>query len=993
MTRTAELDALQAVVDPESWSTRPADRAKMAHDASHYLLTPSAIVTPQSLPELVAALAAAHRRRTPVTFRAAGTSLSGQAGTDGVLIDVRRHFQQVEVLDQGARVRCAPGAVLRRVNAMLARYGRRLGPDPASEIACTVGGVVANNSSGMTSSVTATAYRMLESITFVLPSGTLIDTSQPGADATLARQEPALHRMLGRLREKLRGDPQLRGRIEHQFSMKNTMGYALNAFLDFDEPVQILAHLLVGSEGTLAYIASVVLRTVPVPTHNATTLLTLPDISAATDALPGLLEAGATAVELMDPAALRVAQQLPAAPEALRQMSIANHTGLLVEFQATGEEELGGQTTAARPVIDQLPLSMPAELTRDAAARASLWVVRKGLYAAVAGARPPGTTNLLEDIAVPPEVLTDTVRELGGLFEKHGYTDAVTFGHARDANLHFMITPHLDDPREVATYEAFTEDMVDLVLGAGGTLKAEHGTGRIMSAHVRRQFGPELYAVMRTVKDLCDPHGILAPGIVLDEDPQAHVRHLKVTPQVNSAVDKCVDCGFCEPACPSRHTTTTPRQRIALLREAAGAESAWREAIEAAYDYDAVDTCAADSLCAGACPVGIDTGKVMKSFRAERHGPGAQRAGAAAATAWGPVTSGLRAGLRVADGVPSPVLSGLTSAVRRVADPEWVPQVDADLPGPGRRRSELLGQSVAVGAGGADEKDAGSEAASDEGATGAAAGSDAAAGESESPADTGQLAAADVLFFPSCTGALFGPASGGAGASAAFVQLCRRAGLRVALVPGIDGLCCGTPWESKGFTQGQNTMARRVFDAVQHAMTARGEDAPPVALVCDAASCTHGLAGLVEHLDPVRATLFAEWEILDAVTYVRREVLPLLEVDPAARIDSIVLHPTCSTEHLGTGADLQAVAEAAAREVEVPASWGCCGFAGDRGMLHPELTDGATENEAAEIAGHEQRRGVFSAYASCNRTCEMGMSRATGRDYEHVLEVLARVTG
>src|SRR5699024_9364569 len=494
------------------------------------------------------------------------------------------HFQQVEVLDQGARVRCAPGAVLRRVNAMLARYGRRLGPDPASEIACTVGGVVANNSSGMTSSVTATAYRMLESITFVLPSGTLIDTAQPGADATLARQEPQLHRMLGRLREKLRGDSHLRGRIEHQFSMKNTMGYALNAFLDFDEPVQILAHLLVGSEGTLAYIASVVLRTVPVPTHNATTLLTLPDISAATDALPGLLEAGANAVELMDPAALRVAQQLPAAPEALRQMSIANHTGLLVEFQATGEEELGSQTTAARPVIDQLPLAMPAELTRDAAARASLWVVRKGLYAAVAGARPPGTTNLLEDIAVPPEVLTDTVRELGGLFEKHGYADAVTFGHARDANLHFMITPHLDDPREVATYEAFTEDMVDLVLGAGGTLKAEHGTGRIMSAHVRRQFGSELYAVMRTVKDLCDPHGILAPGIVLDEDPQAHVRHLKVTPQVNSAVDKCVDCGFCEPACPSQHTTTTPRQRIALLREAAGAESAWRVAIEADSD-------------------------------------------------------------------------------------------------------------------------------------------------------------------------------------------------------------------------------------------------------------------------------------------------------------------------------------------------------------------------------------------------------------------------
>lgn len=968
----APQDAIEAVVRPEAWSTSPSQLAKYSHDASHYLLTPSAVVTPETVPELVAALAAANRARTPVTFRAAGTSLSGQAGTDGVLIDTRRHFQDVEVLDDGARVRCAPGAVLRRVNAMLARYGRRLGPDPASEIACTVGGVVANNSSGMTSSVTATAYRTLEAMRFVLPSGTLIDTAEPDADARLAHLEPDLHRGLARLREKVRSEPAMRSRIEHQFAMKNTMGYALNAFLDHDEPVQILAHLMVGSEGTLGYIASVVLRTVPVPTHNATTLLMLADIGAATDALPGLLEAGANAVELMDPAALRVAQRLPAAPASLRSMQVTHHTGLLVEFQATGSEQLDSQTAAARPVIDRLPLSIPADLTRDAAARASLWVVRKGLYAAVAGARPPGTTNLLEDIAVPPEVLTDTVRELGGLFDKHGYTDAVTFGHARDANLHFMITPHLDDPREVATYEAFTEDMVDLVLGAGGTLKAEHGTGRIMSAHVRRQFGGDLYQVMQEVKQLCDPRAILAPGIVLDDDPKAHVRHLKVSPQVNSAVDKCVDCGFCEPACPSRNTTTTPRQRIALLREAAGAEPEWREAIEEAYDYEAVDTCAADSLCAGACPVGIDTGKVMKSFRAERHRPGAQRAGAAAASAWGPVSSGLRAGLRVADGVPSGVLSVLTSAMRRVADPEWVPQVDADLPGPGRRRSELVSESAAARA---------------------------AAGGDE---------AADVLFFPSCTGALFGPASGGAGASAAFVQLCRRAGLRVALLPGIDGLCCGTPWESKGFTQGQNAMARRVFDAVQHAMSTRGEDAPPVALVCDAASCTHGLAGLVEHLDPVRATLFAEWEILDAVTYVRREVLPVLDVDPAAKLDSLVLHPTCSTEHLGTGADLHAVAEAAAREVEVPASWGCCGFAGDRGMLHPELTAGATEAEAAEIAAREHERattagpentgatrasGRFTAYASCNRTCEMGMSRATGRDYEHVLEVLARVTG
>ncbi|UFU06819.1 FAD-binding and (Fe-S)-binding domain-containing protein [Ruania halotolerans] len=946
----APLDQVRDAVAPGAWSTATADLAGMAHDASHYLLRPRAIATPATFPELVAALTAAHRAGQPVTFRAGGTSLSGQAGTDGVLIDVRRHFDEVEVLDGGARVRCAPGAVLRRVNAMLARYGRKLGPDPASEIACTVGGVVANNSSGMTSGIAATAYHTLDSIRFVLPTGTVVDTAEADADARLRAAEPDLHDGLLRLREQIRSTPALRAVIEHQFSMKNTMGYALNAFLDHDDPAQILAHLMVGSEGTLGYIASVVLRTVPVPTEHATALLVLDSAGAATDALPELLGAGARAAELMDAAALRVAQRLPAAPAQMKDLQVSGHAGLLIEFQTTDAGELADQVAAARPVLKRLGVA--AEFTSEASARSAMWVVRKGLYAAVAGARRPGTTNLLEDIAVPPPALTDTVHGLAGLFDQYGYDDAVIFGHARDANLHFMITPNLDDAGELAGYEAFTEDMVDLVLGADGTLKAEHGTGRIMSAYVRRQFGDELYAVMGEVKRLCDPRGILAPGVLLDDDPRAHVRNLKVVPTVNGAVDRCVDCGFCEPACPSRNTTTTPRRRIALLREAelagASGDTATQSQIESAYSYDAVQTCAADSLCARACPVDIDTGAVMKSFRAAEHGPFAQRAGGAVAGAWSPVSAGLRTGLRIADAVPSPVLSGLTSALRGVLPHELVPAVGADLPGAGSRRSDLPAREARQGT------------------------------ESEQ-------AHGDAVFFPSCTGAMFGPASGGEGASAAFLEVCERAGLDVMLADRIDELCCGTPWASKGFTDGQNAMAARVADSVIAAT-----DGGRLPLVCDAASCTHGLADLAAHLDPVRATLWSEIEVLDAVTFVRREVLPRLDVP--VQLDTLVLHPTCSTEHLGTGGDLQAVAGAVAREVTVPPSWGCCGFAGDRGMLHPELTAGATEAEAEEIGAIEAADGMFDSYASCNRTCEMGMSRATGREYEHVVEVLARLT-
>ncbi|MPV38872.1 FAD-binding and (Fe-S)-binding domain-containing protein, partial [Georgenia subflava] len=657
-------------------STAVADRARLAHDASHYLLTPAAVVTATSTEQVAAVLAEATRTGTALTFRAGGTSLSGQGVTEGVLVDVRRHLAEVEVLDDGARVRCQPGAVLRRVNAALTRYGRRLGPDPASEIACTIGGVVANNSSGMTSGTSATAYRTLESMVLVLPSGTVIDTARPDADALLRGLEPELHAGLLGLRDRVRSDARLRARIEHQFSMKNTMGYGLNALLDHDSAVDILAHLVIGSEGTLAYVAEVTLRTVPALPHAATALCVFDSIDRATDAIIPLTEAGAVAVELLDASSLRVSQRDPKSPETMRALTVQEHTALLVEVQDATADGLSAATERIRPVVAGLDLSAPADLTTDPTARARMWVTRKVLYAAVAGARPQGTTALLEDIVVPPPALPRAVKDLGVLLERYGYDDAVIFGHAKDANLHFQINPRLDVRAELDAYAAFTEDLVDLILGADGSLKAEHGTGRIMAPYVRRQYGDELYDVMREVKRLCDPAGVLSPGVVLDEDPRAHLKNIKTFPAAHPDVDRCVECGYCEPVCPSRSTTTTPRQRIVLLREMAVAAPERRAELERDYTYSAVQTCAADSLCSLACPVGIDTGKVMKELRAAANPAPVRAAGDLLAKSWGPTTAALRGALSVADAVPGPVLRATTRALRAVAGEtlrDWVP--------------------------------------------------------------------------------------------------------------------------------------------------------------------------------------------------------------------------------------------------------------------------------------------------------------------------------
>ncbi|MGW4801665.1 FAD-binding and (Fe-S)-binding domain-containing protein, partial [Nonomuraea sp. NPDC004297] len=615
------------------------------------------------MPESAEQVAALLRTGLPLTFRSGGTSLSGQGVGEHLLVDTRRHFRGIEVLDGGQRVRVQPGAVLRQVNARLAPYGRKLGPDPASESACTIGGVVANNSSGMTCGTHANTYRTLESMTVVLASGTVIDTGAADADERLRALEPGLAEGLVRLRDRVRKNPDSVRRITEQFALKNTMGYGLNSFLDHDTPAQLLAHLIIGSEGTLGFVAEAVFRTVPAHPLAATGLLVFPALREAMAAMPRLVEAAPAAVELLDAESLRVAQNDPKADDVLRTLAVTEHAALLVEWQEPEEEPLAGRERAATELLTTLELAVPGRLSRDAAGRAALWHIRKGLYASVAGARPSGTTALLEDVAVPVPALADLCDELTALFAEHRYERSVIFGHAKDGNLHFMLNERFD--ADLGRYADFTEDMVAAVLKRGGTLKAEHGTGRVMAPFVRRQYGDELYEVMREVKRLCDPAGALNPGVVLTDRQDAHLRDLKAVVTVEPEVDRCVECGYCEPVCPSRDLTTTPRQRIVLRRELAAAKEAGDDELaarlEAEYGYDAVDTCAVDGMCATACPVGINTGDLTRRLRAERHGPAARRGWRTAARHWDGVTRSMNLALDTAAAGPP----GLAEAAAR----------------------------------------------------------------------------------------------------------------------------------------------------------------------------------------------------------------------------------------------------------------------------------------------------------------------------------------
>jgi len=910
-------------------STRAFDRVSAAVDASHYLLTPRAVVTPRNAGEVADLFAYATDSGEPLTFRSGGTSLSGQASTGSILVDTRKFFRSISIEDEGRIARVGPGSTVRQVNARLLRHGRKLGPDPASEIACTIGGVVANNSSGMACGTEQNTYRTLRSAVIVLPSGTVVDTADADADDRLKSAEPALWQSLADLRSEVLADAALTAEIVRQYRIKNTMGYGLNSLVDHDTPVQILAHLLVGSEGTLGFVAEATFNTVPLFTHAATTLLVFDTLLDATEALVDIIASGPATVELMDAASLRAAAIDPESRAALPSFEIVDHCALLVEYQAATEAALGESSAVAESLFSRLRLSATPALSRDAKARASLWHIRKGLYATVAGARPSGTTALLEDIAVPVERLSETCAGLTRLFEIHGYGDAVIFGHAKDGNLHFLITEDFENAANLARYRAFTEDMVDLVLGAGGTLKAEHGTGRIMAPFVERQYGPKLYGIMLAIKRAFDPAGILNPDTILTTDADLHLRNLKSTPTVEAEVDRCVECGYCEPVCPSKDLTTTPRQRIVVQRAIAEADlrgdTSLAKELRAAQQYDVVETCAVDGMCQTACPVLINTGDLVRRLRTETVGTVNTAVWTAAGKAWGPVTAVASLALSVASAIPAPLVTAPNRVARAVVGDDVLPLWSSDLPRGGSVRRP------------------------------------------------GASGVAEAVYFPACVGTMFGPAEGGSGVAVAFESLVKKAGIGIVRPDSIGSLCCGTPWKSKGMLEGYDDMVARTARALWEA-----SDHGRLPVVCDNSSCSEGLVLALAKAHPALV-------ILDAVDFVAEYVLPALDIEQA--LGSVVVHPTCSSTRAGSNANLVALASAVAVDVTVPADWGCCAFAGDRGMLHPELTASATSRESAEIGEQD-----FDAYVSCNRTCEIGMTRATGHPYQHILEIVDQAT-
>jgi D-lactate dehydrogenase len=945
--------ALKSFIPESRLATDPLRTLAYGTNASFYRLIPKVVVRADNEGEVSETLKLAGRLRLPMTFRAAGTSLSGQAISDTVLLVAGETWQRWEVLENGQKIRLQPGIIGARANQILAPYGRKIGPDPASINAAMIGGIAANNASGMCCGTAQNSYQTVDSIRIVLADGTVLDTGDEASKTAFRATHARILDRLDELARRVKADPPLAERIKSKFKIKNTTGYSLNALVDYSDPFDIITHLMIGSEGTLAFISHIVYRTVAAPPFKATALMMFPQIDAACRTAERMQALPVVAAEIMDRAALRSVEAKPGMPSVIRGIA-PTATALLVETQATSFDDLstniqaiadalqnqlsvqsldGGRAHAWQMVGNEL--IAPAVFTDDAGQGDQLWKVRKGLLPSVGAVRQLGSTVIIEDIAFPIRSLAPATHDLQRLFTKHGYDRAIIFGHALAGNLHFVFSPDLGQRTEVDRYARFMDDIVRMVVDTyDGSLKAEHGTGRNMAPFVEKEWGSAAYALMKEIKSIFDPAGLLNPGVILNPNPTIHLENLKPLPPADPLVDACMECGFCECHCPSRNLSLTPRQRIVIQREIArlgrtGEDPTRLATLKKGYGWQGEATCAADGLCGVACPVDVDTGKFTKTLRsrAVQRQP-YQWLADRAADHFGALTIGIRAGLRVADHlhrlVGTPAMTRLTSAARHLSGnrlPAWLPTLPTAATPPSGRTKTGGGPAV--------------------------------------------------VYFPACVSRSMGPGADDPLSEPLHrvtERVLERAGYRVIYPEAMSALCCGLPFESKGFFDQADRKAAQLERALL--AVSQGGRLP---VLCDTSPC----------LERMRRTFGPRLSLFEPVEFIAAFLLKRLTITKAR--DPIALHVTCSARKMNLEGAFMTVAGALADSVVVPEGIDCCGFAGDRGFNVPELNASALAGLRAAVAG------CTAGYAN-SRTCEIGLSHHAGIPYRSIMVLVDQCT-
>lgn len=994
------LSAVRAFVPKTAVYTDGLRRFAWGTDAGFYRLVPKIVIRSSNEKEVSRILRAASKYDVPVTFRAAGTSLSGQSISDSVLVVAGKNWERYKVSEDGERITLEPGIIGSRVNAILKPYGRKFGPDPASIGSCMVGGIVMNNASGMSCGTHANSDRELESVRMVFADGSVLDTGDKASREAFRASHPDFIKGIEELRDEILADKELSDRIRYKYSIKNVTGLNIFPFVRFQDPFDIMAHLLVGSEGTLAFMSQVTMKTLPLPAKEASAMVYFGTIREAAEAVVALRKD-------IDPAALDAAELLDKRSLAsvddpmLKDYPDKDLTALLLRVTGAGQEDLDANVNRLTDVLRGFSTLKGADgdafiFSSDPAVAGKYWAIRSGIFPSVGGMRREGTTCLIEDIAFHIEDLPDATVDLSALLDRHGYDDSCIYGHALEGNFHFIINQSFDSEAEVRRYEAMIRDVAKMVVGKyDGSLKAEHGTGRNMAPFVKYEWGEKAFGVMRRVKELFDPHGLLNPGVIFNDDPECFLKNFKALPvlkpwaddskavepelaEIYKKLNKCIECGFCEVNCLSCGFTLSSRTRIATQREITAlrelpdptaSEQTRLRTLEKEYSYTGEQTCAGDGLCSTSCPMGINVADLTHQLRRVNMPEGSFGHGFwnFVAGHYAGVKSGLRGALRMATAGETVLgdlaMSGLCRWLHNaIRIPLWTPATPEAYNIPKSLRA--LVSSAAFGHDGASTVYAATEPAR--------LGSLSKRPDSQtSEAATGMPTVCKVVYFPSCINQMMGLPKHHHAVDKPLVEemvsLLGKAGYEVIFPENMSSLCCGTIWESKGMPE----IADRKTAELEEALWQASEQGRyPV--LCDQSPCLHRMKHKIKKMRLYEPAEFILGFLADRLDFHQTDT-------------PVAIHLTCSMRLMHKTDKMLELARMCSTDVVVPEGVGCCGFAGDKGMTHPEL------NKYALRKLKDQVKGIPVGYSN-SRTCEIGLATNSGIPYVSIAYLVNRCT-
>lgn len=994
------LSAVRAFVPKTAVYTDGLRRFAWGTDAGFYRLVPKIVIRSSNEKEVSRILRAASKYDVPVTFRAAGTSLSGQSISDSVLVVAGKNWERYKVSEDGERITLEPGIIGSRVNAILKPYGRKFGPDPASIGSCMVGGIVMNNASGMSCGTHANSDRELESVRMVFADGSVLDTGDEASREAFRAGHPDFIKGIEDLRDEILADKELSDRIRYKYSIKNVTGLNIFPFVRFQDPFDIMAHLLVGSEGTLAFMSQVTMKTLPLPAKEASAMVYFGTIREAAEAVVALRKD-------IDPAALDAAELLDKRSLAsvddpmLKDYPDKDLTALLLRVTGAGQEDLDANVNRLTDVLRGFSTLKGADgdafiFSSDPAVAGKYWAIRSGIFPSVGGMRREGTTCLIEDIAFHIEDLPDATVDLSALLDRHGYDDSCIYGHALEGNFHFIINQSFDSEAEVRRYEAMIRDVAKMVVGKyDGSLKAEHGTGRNMAPFVKYEWGEKAFGVMQRVKELFDPHGLLNPGVIFNDDPECFLKNFKALPvlkpwaddskavepelaEIYKKLNKCIECGFCEVNCLSCGFTLSSRTRIATQREITAlrelpdptaSEQTPLRTLEKEYSYTGEQTCAGDGLCSTSCPMGINVADLTHQLRRVNMPEGSFGHGFwnFVAGHYAGVKSGLRGALRMATAGETVLgdlaMSGLCRWLHNaIRIPLWTPATPEAYNIPKSLRA--LVSSAAFGHDGASTVYAATEPAR--------LGSLSKRPDSQtSEAATGMPTVCKVVYFPSCINQMMGLPKHHHAVDKPLVEemvsLLGKAGYEVIFPENMSSLCCGTIWESKGMPE----IADRKTAELEEALWQASEQGRyPV--LCDQSPCLHRMKHKIKKMRLYEPAEFILGFLADRLDFHQTDT-------------PVAIHLTCSMRLMHKTDKMLELARMCSTDVVVPEGVGCCGFAGDKGMTHPEL------NKYALRKLKDQVKGIPVGYSN-SRTCEIGLATNSGIPYVSIAYLVNRCT-